>query len=116
MLCWSHGWSNSCELADIAANERRGKRAPPISPVPLEPVQRIDASFDIEPEVNDTGGFAVGICGMRNNNRNPRSGHQPVSSQHRASRGLEGVTRPQLREQGKVPVAREQRLHAMGDA
>ena len=36
------------ELADIAATKRRGKRAPPISPLSLEAVTRIDALFDIE--------------------------------------------------------------------
>ena len=34
--------------ADIAANKRRGKGAPPISPLALEAVTRIDALFDIE--------------------------------------------------------------------
>jgi transposase len=39
-------------LADIAANARRGKNAPPISPIALEAVKRIDALFDIEREIN----------------------------------------------------------------
>ena len=51
-LCWSHGRRKFYELADIAANKRRGKRAPPISPLALEAVKRIDALFDIERTIN----------------------------------------------------------------
>ena len=51
-LCWAHGRRKFYELADIAANKRRGKRAPPISPLALEVVKRIDALFDIEREIN----------------------------------------------------------------
>ena len=51
-LCWSHGRRKFYELADIAANKRRGKRAPPISPLALEAVTRIDAIFDIERTIN----------------------------------------------------------------
>ena len=51
-LCWSHGRRKFYELADIAANKRRGKRAPPISPLALEAVKRIDALFDIERAIN----------------------------------------------------------------
>ena len=40
------------ELADIAANARRGKDAPPISPLALEAVRRIDAVFDLERAIN----------------------------------------------------------------
>ena len=47
-LCWSHGRRKFYELADIAAAKRRGRRAPPISPLALEAVRRIDALFDIE--------------------------------------------------------------------
>jgi hypothetical protein len=39
-------------LADIAANARRGKKAPPISPLALEAVKRIDAIFDLERAIN----------------------------------------------------------------
>jgi len=49
-LCWSHARRKFFELADIAANARRGKNAPPISPIALEAV--IDALFDIEREIN----------------------------------------------------------------
>ena len=51
-LCWAHGRRKFYELADIAANKRRGKRAPPISPLALEAVKRIDALFDIERAIN----------------------------------------------------------------
>jgi transposase len=51
-LCWSHARRQFFELADIAANARRGKKAPAISPVALEAVKRIDALFDIERNVN----------------------------------------------------------------
>jgi transposase len=51
-LCWSHGRRKFFELADIAANARRGKDAPPISPIALEAVRRIDALFDVEREIN----------------------------------------------------------------
>lgn len=49
-LCWAHARRKFFELADIAANKRRGKTAPPISPLALEAVRRIDPLFDIERE------------------------------------------------------------------
>jgi len=51
-LCWSHGRRKFFELADIAANARRGKNASPISPIALEGVNRIDIVFDIEREIS----------------------------------------------------------------
>jgi transposase len=51
-LCWSHARRKFFILADIAANAQRGKRAPPISPLALEAVKRIDAIFDIERTIN----------------------------------------------------------------
>ena len=51
-LCWSHGRRKFYELADIATGKRRGKRAPPISPLALEAVTRIDALFAIERAIN----------------------------------------------------------------
>jgi len=51
-LCWAHARRKFFELADIAANARRGKSAPAISPIALEAVKRIDALFDIERTVN----------------------------------------------------------------
>jgi len=51
-LCWSHARRQFFELADIAANARRGKNAAAISPIALEAVKRIDALFDIERGIN----------------------------------------------------------------
>ena len=51
-LCWAHARRQFFELADIAANARRGKTAAAISPVALEAVRRIDALFDIERDIN----------------------------------------------------------------
>jgi len=50
-LCWSHARRKFFELADIAANARRGNKATPISPIALEAVKRIDAVFDIERDI-----------------------------------------------------------------
>jgi transposase len=55
-LCWSHARRKFFELADIAANVRRGKNAAPISPIALEAVRRIDAVFDVERDVNGQSG------------------------------------------------------------
>ena len=51
-LCWAHARRQFFELADIAANARRGKNAAAISPIALEAVRRIDALFDIERDIN----------------------------------------------------------------
>ena len=51
-LCWAHGRRKFFELADIAANARRGKDAEPISPLALEAVRLIDAIFDLERTIN----------------------------------------------------------------
>jgi hypothetical protein len=51
-LCWAHARRQFFELADIAANARRGKKAAAISPIALEAVKRIDALFDIERAIN----------------------------------------------------------------
>jgi hypothetical protein len=51
-LCWAHARRQFFELADIAANALRGKKAPAISPIALEAVKRIDALFDIERGIN----------------------------------------------------------------
>ena len=55
-LCWAHARRKFFELADIAANARRGKHAAAISPVALEAVKRIDALFDIERTINGLSG------------------------------------------------------------
>jgi transposase len=51
-LCWSHARRQFFELADIAANARRGRKAAAISPIALEAVKRIDALFEIERGIN----------------------------------------------------------------
>jgi transposase len=51
-LCWAHGRRKFFVLADIAASARRGPSAPPISPLALEAVRRIDRIFDLEREIN----------------------------------------------------------------
>ena len=51
-LCWAHARRQFFELADIAANARRGKNAAAISPIALEAVMRIDVLFDIERGIN----------------------------------------------------------------
>jgi len=51
-LCFAHARRKFFELADIAANARRGKAAAAISPIALEAVRRIDALFDIERAIN----------------------------------------------------------------
>jgi hypothetical protein len=45
-------WRQFFELAEIAANIRRGKNATAISPIALEAVRRIDALFEIECAIN----------------------------------------------------------------
>ena len=50
--CWAHSRKKFYELADIAASKRRGRNAPPISPLALEAVKRIDVLFDIERGIN----------------------------------------------------------------
>ena len=51
-LCWGHARRQFFELADIAANARRGKNTAAISPIALEAVKRIDVLFDIERGIN----------------------------------------------------------------
>ena len=69
-FCWSHARRGFFELADIAANARRGKNAAAISPIALEAVQRIDALFDIERAIN--GLSANERLEMRNEERASR--------------------------------------------
>ncbi|CAO3381879.1 IS66 family transposase [Azospirillum argentinense] len=51
-LCWAHARRGFFKLVDIAANTKRGKDAPPISPLALEAVRRIDAIFELERALN----------------------------------------------------------------
>ena len=50
--CWAHSRRKFFELADIAARARRSKDPPPVSPLALEAVKRIDVLFDIERGIN----------------------------------------------------------------
>jgi len=52
VLCWAHARRKFFVLADIATNAKRGVGAPPISPMALEAVKRIDELFDVEREIN----------------------------------------------------------------
>jgi transposase len=51
-LCWSHARRKFFELADVADAVRKGKAAHAISPVALKAVERIDAFFSIERDIN----------------------------------------------------------------
>jgi transposase len=52
-LCWSHARRKFFELADIKATARKGRSvAEQISPVAVEAVNRFDAIFDVEREIN----------------------------------------------------------------
>ena len=51
-FCWSHSRRKFFELADIRRNVHKNKPAHEISPIALEAVQKIDAIFDIERELN----------------------------------------------------------------
>jgi transposase len=54
-LCWSHARRKFYELADLAAAARRkaqGKSPAAVAPLALEAVQRIDAVFEIERDIN----------------------------------------------------------------
>lgn len=51
-LCWAHARRYFFELADIATQAKRRKRAPVISPLAAEAVRRIDMLFDIERVIN----------------------------------------------------------------
>ncbi len=49
--CWAHGRRKFFERADIAAGKGR-RNAPPISPLAMEAVKRIDLLFDIKRDIN----------------------------------------------------------------
>ncbi len=51
-LCWAHARRKFFELADVAAQLKRRKGAPVISPIAAEAVRRIDAVFEAERAVN----------------------------------------------------------------
>jgi transposase len=62
-LCWAHARRKFFELADVAAQLKRRKGAPVISPIAAEAVRRIDAIFDAERVVN--GRSAIERLAMR---------------------------------------------------
>ena len=51
-LCWAHARRKFFELADVAAQLKRRKGVPVISPIAAEAVRRIDAVFEAERAVN----------------------------------------------------------------
>lgn len=51
-LCWAHARRKFFELADVAAQLKRRKGAPVISPIAAEAVRRIVAIFDAERTIN----------------------------------------------------------------
>ncbi len=53
-LCWAHARRKFFELADVAAQLKRRRGAPVISPIAAEAVRRIDAIFDAERAANGT--------------------------------------------------------------
>ena len=53
-LCWAHARRKFFELANVAAQLKRGMGAAAISPIAAEPVRRVDAIFAIERTVNGT--------------------------------------------------------------
>jgi hypothetical protein len=69
-LCWAHARRQFFELADIAANARRGKNAAAISPVALAAVKRIDALFDIERDINGLSA-PKSVCACARNKARP---------------------------------------------
>lgn len=91
-LCWSHSRRKFFVLADIAANTRRGKNAPPISPIAFEAVKRIDALFDIEREITSlpaeqrlaerqekSAALVTGLEGWMREERTRLSRHAPTA-------------------------------------
>ena len=100
--CWAHSRRKFYELADIAVSKRRrGKNAPPISPVALEAVKRIDLLFDIERGINGESAdhrLAVGMARLRVRSASgswPRATRPRISrARRRAWSGVIGPWRP----------------------
>ena len=63
--CWAHARRKFFELADIAS-KARGKTSPVISPIAFEAVQKIDAVFTLEREINGLSP-AERVAARRNN-------------------------------------------------
>ncbi|MCW0232498.1 MAG: IS66 family transposase [Ferrovibrio sp.] len=51
-LCWSHARRKFFELADLAAVAHKGRPAHALSPVAMQAVERMDALFAIERDIN----------------------------------------------------------------
>ncbi|OPH11792.1 hypothetical protein FE88_28370, partial [Azospirillum brasilense] len=85
VLCWAHARRGFFKLADIAANTRRGKDAPPISPLALEAVKRIDALFDLERTLNGKPAAPKPAC----TNCCPGNGRQSASRRKLPDRGTQ---------------------------
>lgn len=51
-LCWAHARRKFFELADATAQLKRSGKAPIVSPLAIEAVQRIDTIFDVERTIN----------------------------------------------------------------
>lgn len=51
-LCWAHARRKFFELADLGSGKKRGKAAVAASPLAFEAVERIDALFEIERQIN----------------------------------------------------------------
>lgn len=75
-LCWAHARRQFFELADIAANARRGKNAGAISPIALEAVRRIDALFEIERGINGLAAMS-GCASVKSRARRSRRFWKP---------------------------------------
>lgn len=78
-LCWSHARRKFFELADIADAVRKGKPAHAISPIALKAVERMDAIFAIERDINGLTGEA------RNDRHRPPRRHAPARELDRSS-------------------------------
>ena len=72
-LCWAHGRRKFYELADIAANKRRGKRAPPISPLALEAADPVGSRSCGAGALADPG-LGESLCAGRSGLAVPRRG------------------------------------------
>lgn len=51
-FCWAHARRKFFTLADLETKARKGKRGPPVAPLAVEAVRRIDALFAIERSIN----------------------------------------------------------------
>ena len=92
--CWSHSRRKFYELADIAASKRRGKSAPPISPLALEAVKRIDVHTAIPAAASRSWSRSMVRCGVSPTSQGTRS--RCVSNR--------GGRRPPIRSGATLPL------------